>query len=73
MTRTKQEIREDLERLAQQFQGKTKLYAAQPMPSRTPWRKRPARSELAFSEELERIEKERSALETQPLAAESSE
>ncbi|UVJ41924.1 hypothetical protein NVV94_14560 [Pseudomonas sp. LS1212] len=72
MTLTKQEIREELERLAQQFQGETTRYAEQPMPSRAPWRKRPSRSELAFAEELTRIEKERAALETPPLAVESS-
>ncbi|KAA0973842.1 hypothetical protein [Pseudomonas sp. ANT_H12B] len=72
MTRTKQEIREDLERLAQQFQGETTRYAAQPMPSHAPWRKRPSRSELAFAEELERIEQERAALETQLLTVDSS-
>lgn len=71
MTRTKQEIREDLERLAQQFQGETKCYDEQPMPSRAQWRKRPSRSELVFAEELEKIEQARAALETQPLAVES--
>lgn len=67
MTRTKQEIRDELERMAQQFQGETKTYAGQQTPTRAPWRKRPSRSELVFAEELQRIVQTRVGYELQPL------
>lgn len=60
---TKDQLRAELERQAQRFQeiykGEVITYAAQPEPERKPWRKRPSLLDQAFSEELEKIEKQR--------------
>ena len=60
---TKDQLRAELERQAQRYKdvynGKVITYAAQPEPDRKPWRKRPSLLDQAFSQELEKIEKER--------------
>ena len=60
---TKDQLRAELERQAQRFKeiykGEVITYAAQPEPERKPWRKRPSLLDQAFSEELEKIEKQR--------------
>ena len=60
---TKDQLRAELERQAQRYPEIYKreaiTYAAQPEPERKPWRKRPSLLDQAFSEELEKIEKQR--------------
>ncbi|MDF0731074.1 hypothetical protein P0Y43_10095 [Pseudomonas entomophila] len=60
---TKDELRAELERQAERYKevygGEVTTYAAQPEPERKPWRKRASLLDQAFSEELERMEKER--------------
>jgi hypothetical protein len=60
---TKDQLRAELERQAQRYKdiykGEVITYAAQPDPERKPWRKRPSLLDQAFSQELEKIEKER--------------
>nr|WP_219857984.1 MULTISPECIES: hypothetical protein [Pseudomonas] len=59
---TKEELRAELERQAERFKdvygGEVTTYAAQPEPERKPWRKRANMRDQAFSQELERMEKE---------------
>ena len=55
MSKSKDEIRADLERMTQAYQGESTLYAAQPLPSRMPWKKRQSLLDRAFSDELEKI------------------
>ena len=59
---TKDELRAELERQAERYKdvygGEVTTYAAQPDPERKPWRKRASVRDQAFSQELERIEKE---------------
>ena len=61
-TVTKDELRAELERQAERYKdvygGEVTTYAAQPDPERKPWRKRASVRDQAFSQELERIEKE---------------
>lgn len=60
---TKDQLRAELERQAQRYKeiynGEVITYAAQPDPKHKPWRKRPSLLDQAFSQELEKIEKER--------------
>ncbi len=60
---TKDQLRAELERQAQRYKdvynGKVITYAAQPEPDRKPWRKRPSLLDQAFTQELEKIQKER--------------
>lgn len=62
-TVTKDELRAELERQAERYKdvygGEVTTYAAQPEPERKPWRKRASLLDQAFSEELEKMEKER--------------
>lgn len=59
---TKDELRAELERQAERYKdvygGEVTTYAAQPEPERKPWRKRASVRDQAFSQELERMEKE---------------
>lgn len=59
---TKDELRAELERQAERYKdvygGEVTTYAAQPDPERKPWRKRASVRDQAFSQELERMEKE---------------
>ncbi|AIZ33867.1 hypothetical protein ACE1YR_17750 [Pseudomonas sp. K1(2024)] len=59
---TKDELRAELERQAERYKdvygGEVTTYAAQPEPERKPWRKRASLLDQAFSEELEKMEKE---------------
>ena len=61
-TVTKEQLRAELERQAQRYKdvyaGKVVTYAAQPEPDRKPWRKRPSLLDQAFSQELEKMQKE---------------
>jgi len=61
-TVTKDELRAELERQAERYKdvygGEVTTYAAQPDPERKPWRKRASVRDQAFSQELERMEKE---------------
>jgi hypothetical protein len=61
-TVTKDELRAELERQEQRFKdvygGEVTTYAARPEPERKPWRKRASLLDQAFSEELQKIEKE---------------
>ncbi len=58
MSKSKDEIRAELERMTQVYQGESTLYAAQPLPSRMPWKKRPSLLDRAFSDELEKIKRD---------------
>ena len=59
---TKEQLRAELERQAQRYKdiykGEVITYAAQPEPERKPWRKRPSLLDQAFSQELEKMQKE---------------
>ncbi len=59
---TKDELRAELERQAERYKdvygGEVTTYAAQTEPERKPWRKRASLRDHAFSQELERMEKE---------------
>ncbi|HGM5581803.1 TPA: hypothetical protein ACKP22_003509 [Pseudomonas putida] len=59
---TKDELRAELERQAERYTdvygGEVTTYAAQPEPERKPWRKRASLLDQAFSQELEKMEKE---------------
>jgi len=59
---TKDELRAELERQEQRFKdvygGEVTTYAARPEPERKPWRKRASLLDQAFSEEIQKIEKE---------------
>ena len=61
-TVTKDELLAELERQEQRFKdvygGEVTTYAARPEPERKPWRKRASLLDQAFSEELQKIEKE---------------
>lgn len=61
-TVTKDELRAELERQAERYKevygGEVTTYAAQPDPERKPWRKRATVQDQAFSQELEKMEKE---------------
>ena len=62
ITVTKDELRAELERQADRYKevygGEVTTYAAQPEPERKPWRKRATVQDQAFSQELEKMEKE---------------
>ncbi len=62
ITVTKDELRAELERQAERYKevygGEVTTYAAQPEPERKPWRKRATVQDQAFSQELEKMEKE---------------
>lgn len=59
---TKDELRAELERQEQRYKevygGEVTTYAAQPEPERKPWRKRATVQDQAFSQELQKMEKE---------------
>ncbi|QXI29820.1 hypothetical protein [Pseudomonas vanderleydeniana] len=59
---TKDELRAELERQEQRYKdvygGEVTTYAAQPEPERKPWRKRASRLDLAFTQELQKMEQE---------------
>jgi hypothetical protein len=59
---TKDELRAQLERQEQRYKevygGEITTYAAQPEPERKPWRKRASIVDLAFQEEIQKIEKD---------------
>ncbi|MCU7649606.1 hypothetical protein [Pseudomonas piscis] len=59
---TKDELRAELERQEQRYKevygGEVTLYAAQPEPERKPWRKRASIRDQAFTQELQKMEKE---------------
>nr|WP_178124009.1 hypothetical protein [Pseudomonas piscis] len=61
-TVTKDELRAELERQEQRYKdvygGEVTLYAAQPEPERKPWRKRASIRDQAFTQELQKMEKE---------------
>jgi hypothetical protein len=61
-TVTKDELRAELERQEQRYKevygGEVTTYAAQPEPERKPWRKRATVQDQAFSQELQKMEKE---------------
>ena len=61
-TVTKDELRAELERQEQRYKevygGEVTTYAAQPDPERKPWRKRASILDQAFTQELQKIEKE---------------
>lgn len=61
-TVTKEELRAELERQEQRYKevygGEVTTYAAQPEPERKPWRKRATVQDQAFSQELQKMEKE---------------
>ena len=62
MTVTKDELRAELERQEQRYKdvygGAVTTYAAQPEPERKPWRKRASLLDQAFTQEIQKIEKE---------------
>jgi len=62
ITVTKDELRAELERQAERYKevygGEVTTYAAQSDPERKPWRKRATVQDQAFSQELEKMEKE---------------
>ena len=62
MTVTKDELRAELERQAERYKdvygGEVTTYAAQPDPERKPWRKRASILDQAFTQELEKMEKD---------------
>ena len=64
---TKDELRAELERQAERFKdvygGEVTTYAAQPEPERKPWRKRASVQDQAFSQELQKMEKDLKAEE----------
>lgn len=66
-TVTKDELRAELERQEQRYKevygGEVTTYAAQPEPERKPWRKRATVQDQAFSQELQKMEKELKAEE----------
>nr|WP_283950310.1 hypothetical protein [Pseudomonas piscis] len=55
-------MRAELERQEQRYKevygGEVTLYAAQPEPERKPWRKRASIRDQAFTQELQKMEKE---------------
>ena len=59
---TKEELRAELERQEQRYKdvygGEVTTYAAQPDPERKPWRKKASLLDQAFTQELEKMEKE---------------
>ena len=59
---TKEELRVELERQEQRYKdvygGEVTTYAAQPDPERKPWRKKASLLDQAFTQELEKMEKE---------------
>lgn len=59
---TKDELRAELERQAERYKdvygGEVTTYAAQPDPERKPWRKRASILDQAFTQELEKMEKD---------------
>ena len=59
---TKDELRAELERQEQRYKevygGEITTYAAQPEPERKPWKKRASLLDQAFSQEIQKIEKE---------------
>ena len=59
---TKDELRAELERQEQRYKdvygGEVTTYAAQPDPERKPWRKKASLLDQAFTQELEKMEKE---------------
>ena len=61
-TVTKDELRAELERQEQRYKevygGEVTTYAAQPEPERKPWRKRATVQDQAFTQELQKKEKE---------------
>jgi len=61
-TVTKDELRAELERQEQRYKevygGEVTTYAAQPEPERKPWRKRASILDQAFTQELQKMEKE---------------
>ena len=64
---TKDELRVELERQEQRYKdvygGAVTTYAAQPDPERKPWRKRASLLDQAFTQELQKMEKELKAEE----------
>jgi hypothetical protein len=64
---TKDELRAELERQEQRYKevygGEVTTYAAQPEPERKPWRKRASILDQAFTQELQKMEKELKAEE----------
>jgi hypothetical protein len=66
-TVTKDELRAELERQEQRYKevygGEITTYAAQPEPERKPWRKRATVQDQAFTQELQKMEKELKAEE----------
>lgn len=66
-TVTKDELRAELERQEQRFKdlygGEVTTYAAKPEPGRKPWRKRASLLDQAFTQEIQKIEKELKAEE----------
>ena len=64
---TKEELRAELERQAERYKdvygGEVTTYAAQPEPERKPWRKRASVQDQAFSQELQKMEKDLKAEE----------
>lgn len=64
---TKDELRAELERQEQRFKdvygGEVATYAAKPEPGRKPWRKRASLLDQAFTQEIQKIEKELKAEE----------
>ncbi|MCQ4326541.1 hypothetical protein CXK94_16735 [Stutzerimonas stutzeri] len=65
---TKDELRAELERQAQRFTtvygGEITTYAAEREPERKPWRKKPSLQDQVFQQELQKMEKERSDLDS---------
>jgi hypothetical protein len=74
-TVTKDELRAELERQEQRYKdvygGEVTTYAAQPEPERKPWRKRATVQDQAFTQELQKMEKELKAEEPWPPRPES--
>ena len=72
---TKDELRAELERQEQRvkdlYGGEVTTYAAKPEPGRKPWRKRASLLDQAFTQEIQKIEKELKA-EMGPVGAEGS-
>lgn len=67
---TKDELRAELERQAERYKdvygGEVTTYAAQTEPERKPWRKRASLRDQAFSQELERMERNYAARTPDP-------
>nr|WP_272888801.1 hypothetical protein [Stutzerimonas stutzeri] len=61
-------MRAELERQAQRFTtvygGEITTYAAEREPERKPWRKKPSLQDQVFQQELQKMEKERSDLDS---------